>query len=174
MTPEKDEVRETPRTDARWKEEWEFHRKSGGRASPAHGMCDFARELEREVQALGERVQVMERERHGRNAIDPVTRLHNLCDTLAEHRRESPYDQASWDLVEQENKELRERAQRAEASLKAAQQDAERWQKVIRLVQYYSVAPCWLIQTPLPPHASYSCAAEEFTAGIDAAMKGSP
>ena len=29
-------------------------------------------------------------ERAARNAIDPVTRLHNLCDHLAEHRAESP------------------------------------------------------------------------------------
>jgi hypothetical protein len=122
---------ETPRTDA-------WLRSNNVAPSAEHllnrhiAFADFARELEREVQELGERVQVMERERLARNAIDPVTRLHNLCDHLAEHRRDSPYDEASWDLIEQENKALRDRAERAEASLKEAREaledSAEAWQ----------------------------------------------
>lgn len=40
------------RTDARWAEEWAAHVASEGRACPAHGMCDFAEELEAEITML--------------------------------------------------------------------------------------------------------------------------
>lgn len=39
---------DTPRTDARWAEEWELWR-NNAKADPAHGMCDFAASLEREL-----------------------------------------------------------------------------------------------------------------------------
>ena len=42
----------TPRTAAAWLSEWKAHENSGGRSSPAHGMCDFAESLERELAAL--------------------------------------------------------------------------------------------------------------------------
>lgn len=45
-------------------------------------------------------------EKRARSAIDPNERLHNLCDGLAESRRESPYDQESWDLADACNREL--------------------------------------------------------------------
>ena len=41
----------TPRTAAVWLSEWKAHENSGGRSSPAHGMCDFAEQLERELDA---------------------------------------------------------------------------------------------------------------------------
>ena len=42
---------DTPRTAAAWLSEWKAHENSGGRSSPAHGMCDFAESLERELAA---------------------------------------------------------------------------------------------------------------------------
>jgi len=39
----------------------------------------------------------LEHDRTARNAIDPVTRLHNICDAMAEDRKVSPYSQAAWD-----------------------------------------------------------------------------
>ena len=64
-------------------------------------------------------------ERLARSRIDPIERLQNLCDELAESRRESPYDQESWDLADACNQELqselaaeRERRKAAEAALR--------------------------------------------------------
>jgi hypothetical protein len=42
----------------------------------------------------------------GRNNIDPVARLHNLCDGLAENAKESPFSQAEWDRMDAENVRL--------------------------------------------------------------------
>ena len=41
----------TPRTAAAWLSEWKAHENSAGKSSPAHGMCDFAEQLERELSA---------------------------------------------------------------------------------------------------------------------------
>lgn len=47
----------TPRTDARWKEEWAVHERHP-ESSPAHGMCDLCEELERELaQALRQQAE---------------------------------------------------------------------------------------------------------------------
>lgn len=54
-------------------------------------------ENERQAREIAEH----KRDREARNKIDPVTRLHNLCDGLAEHRRESPYDEESWRLADE-------------------------------------------------------------------------
>ena len=54
---------------------------------------DRAERVEAEVARLT-------KERAARNAIDPVTRLHNLCDHLAEHRAESPYNAEALELAD--------------------------------------------------------------------------
>lgn len=46
----------TPRTSARWREEWETHRRDI-RSSPAQGMCDLCEDLETELAAAVEREQ---------------------------------------------------------------------------------------------------------------------
>ena len=56
-------------------------------------MCRKAESAEAEVARLTQ-------ERAARNAIDPVTRLHNLCDHLAEHRAESPYNAEALELAD--------------------------------------------------------------------------
>ena len=38
---------------------------------------------------------------------DAAKRLHNLCDWVERHMEESPYDQASWDELMDENANLR-------------------------------------------------------------------
>ena len=44
-----------------------------------------------------------------RSKIDPTTRLHNLCDHLAEQRRENPYNAESLELADAANVELQAR-----------------------------------------------------------------
>jgi len=44
---------DTPLTDAKWKSEWDFHYENG-RSSPAHGMYDFAGELEKQLATMRE------------------------------------------------------------------------------------------------------------------------
>ena len=93
-----------------------------------------------------EEVARLTQERAARNAIDPVTRLHNLCDHLAEHRAESPYNAEALELADAdvrryqaENAKLREantyRAKwhAARRHLRAANKGAELLSKVCRL-----------------------------------------
>ena len=51
----------------------------------------------RSAQGMADELADLKRERQARNAIDPSTRLHNLCDALAENRGDSPYTQEAWD-----------------------------------------------------------------------------
>src|SRR5258708_6425099 len=48
MTTPQSKLVETPRTDAAWDAEWQA-KALDPNADPAHGMCDFAMELEREL-----------------------------------------------------------------------------------------------------------------------------
>jgi len=48
LTPEAKQESDTPITDARWQEEWQLHA-ANPHSSPAHGMCDLATELERQL-----------------------------------------------------------------------------------------------------------------------------
>ena len=56
--------------------------------------------------ALREQVEAFRREQIARSKIDPVTRLHNLCDHLADQRRESPFTAESLELADASYKEL--------------------------------------------------------------------
>ena len=85
-------------------------------ASDGHSGCPQC-QIERLKAQLAERTRERDdliNEKKARSKIDPTTRLHNLCDALAESRGESPYDQESWDLVDADNKALRARAESAE------------------------------------------------------------
>jgi len=50
---------DTPRTDARWEEEW-ANKAKHKEASPAHGMFDLAAQLERELAAAQARLKEVE------------------------------------------------------------------------------------------------------------------
>lgn len=74
------------------------------------------------LHALRARLRDLDMERKARNAMDPVTRLHNICDAMSEDRAESPYSQEAWDLQDaayqekcKECNELRAALARAEA-----------------------------------------------------------
>mgnify|MGYP006921307485 CR=1 FL=1 len=76
-------------------------------------------------QAVRERDDLLN-EKKARSAIDPVTRLHNLCDALAESRGESPYDQESWDLADESNRLLQAERDREKGRADALQAEVER------------------------------------------------
>lgn len=59
-----------------------------------------------------------------RNKVDPVWRLHNLADAMAEEAKDSPYSQESWDL---QDEAYRQQGVELAASRKYAEQ-------IIRLV----------------------------------------
>lgn len=67
---------------------------------------ELNKELRAENAALREQVEAFRREQIARSKIDPVTRLHNLCDHLAEQRRESPFTAESLELADASYKEL--------------------------------------------------------------------
>jgi len=114
---------------------------------------DFPRKIHTVTKTFRDRAERAEaevarltQERSARNAIDPVTRLHNLCDHLAEHRAESPYNAEALELADAdvrryqaENAKLREantyRAKwhAARRHLRAANKGAELLSKVCRL-----------------------------------------
>ena len=74
----------------------------------------LAADLARVTEELAE----LKRDREARNKIDPVTRLHNLCDHLAEQRKESPYDEESWRLLDEERTALAAKLARCEGLLR--------------------------------------------------------
>lgn len=95
-------------------------------------MVLVSRQAVDEAITLLEGIAAMRRERDdlrneklARSQIDPVTRLHNLCDGLAESRRESPFDKASWDLADEQNRELQWRIASVEAERDALQRDLD-------------------------------------------------
>ena len=113
---EKDEVRETPRTDART----EHYADYGMDFVPTH----FARELEREVQALGERVQVMEHERDEWKRLTMLN-MSNLGDAINRAERAEAERETFRRAVAASGRialEATEDKERAEASLKATLQ----------------------------------------------------
>jgi hypothetical protein len=77
------------------------------------------------IRLTADRIEQLQRERDARNAIDPVTRLHNLCDGLAEHRRESPYDEKSWELADESYQAKCAELKAAEARLARITQAAD-------------------------------------------------
>ena len=79
-------------------------------------------------------IEEFTRECAARNAIDPVTRLQNLCDGLAESRRESPYDEESWQLADESNRKLQAEITRLRAELAEARVGEERYQCLLHNV----------------------------------------
>lgn len=69
-----------------------------GLLGPGSATAAILDEAAAALKAAREENERLKREHLARSKIDPVTRLHNLCDHLAEHRRESPYDEKSWEL----------------------------------------------------------------------------
>src|SRR6266853_558635 len=57
-------------------------------------------------------------ELEARRKTDPVERLHNICDALNEQLDESPYDEKAWELADADNRQLRQRAEAAEARVR--------------------------------------------------------
>ena len=49
----------------------------------------------------------LRKEKRERSHSDPITRLHNLCDNLADSLKESPYSAEAWDELTQERDALR-------------------------------------------------------------------
>lgn len=84
-----------------------------------HSMHEYPHLLQR----ARDRIAALEQERAARNAIDPVTRLHNICDHLAEQRHESPYNAASLELADAANVELQQRI----AALERQLAEARKW-----------------------------------------------
>jgi serine phosphatase RsbU (regulator of sigma subunit) len=158
VSEETAKVRETPRTDAA------LLRYTGGelvtflpRGLRATVDADFARELEREVRALGAAART-EYER-----AEEAERLY----------REQVGD---LELLSIQIGQLKESLASAEASLKAAQQDAERlnWleNEVVREQEYLSVERSQ--RTGPVPNSLFRRNVPITRASIDAAMKDSP
>lgn len=88
-----------------------------------YAATEIIEQLEYENNELRAKLEAAERDSLARNKIDPVTRLHNLCDAIAEQRHESPYTADQIDLLDAENKELREKLKAAEAAAAKARED---------------------------------------------------
>ena len=87
-------------------------------------LCDEAADT---IESLRASLDEMKADKLARSKIDPTTRLHNLCDHLAEHRRESPYDEQSWHLQDEAYKEKCAELAALRAENDALRRDAERW-----------------------------------------------
>jgi hypothetical protein len=100
------ELRHQEEATARANEGWDFH-------------VESATLLQKRAEQAEARVLEMQRERDARNKIDPITRMHNLCDHLAEHRNESPYNAEALDLADESFREKCAELKQAEASAEA-------------------------------------------------------
>lgn len=63
--------------------------------------CRLHREAAARIEALEREVEEFKRDKLARSKIDPVTRLHNLADHLAEQRRESPFTAEALELQDE-------------------------------------------------------------------------
>ena len=78
------------------------------------------------LDALEAENAAMRAERERRNKVDPITRLHNLCDGLQYEKGESPYCAKAWDELTAENDRLRaELAKLQQAVSDDVEQEAE-------------------------------------------------
>jgi len=73
-----------------------------------------------ELERLRKQVSDLENDHKARSAIDPVTRLHNICDALAESSADFPYTQEAWDAQDDAYREKCAEVERLRA-------DAERY-----------------------------------------------
>jgi predicted transcriptional regulator len=75
------------------------------------------REAVTAITALRARVDELETDRAWRNKNDPITRLHNLCAGLEEHKKDSPYSAESWALQDEAYQEKCKQLKAAQSAL---------------------------------------------------------
>jgi hypothetical protein len=110
-------------------------------------------------------------EKLARSSIDPIERLHNLCDGLAESRRESPYNQESWDLADACNRDLQAELTAERERREAAEKDAARYRWLRGDAPTHSERwPRWDLQR-WDGRCWHSLVRGALDAAIDAAMK---